>query len=73
MPDFQDLSDWHIDAHEQILLRSPNLFPELPKFFQSATIFLVHKKPPVEVVLGCVTLSYLFTGGFFFPQCRVTY
>jgi hypothetical protein len=34
---------------------------------------LVHKKPPVGIVLGCGTLSYLFTGGFFFPKGGVTY
>jgi hypothetical protein len=37
----------HINADEQILRRSSNFFPELTKLFQSATIFLVHKKPPV--------------------------
>src|SRR4030067_2377287 len=37
----------HIDAHKQILARSPNLFPELTKIFYSGTIFLVHRKPPV--------------------------
>src|SRR5512147_2521052 len=47
-----------IDSHQQILARSPNFFPELTKFFQSATIHWVHKKPPVKMVLGCGTLSY---------------
>jgi hypothetical protein len=41
--------------------------------FQSAKIFFVHKKPPARIVSGCATLSYLFTGGFFFCPYPVTY
>src|SRR4030042_151166 len=31
----------HVDAHQQILARSPNLLPELTKLFQSGTLFFV--------------------------------
>jgi hypothetical protein len=63
----------HIDAHDQILCRPPNLFPELTKLFQSGTIFFVHEKPPVDEFEFGGTYSYLYTGAFFFEKCGVTY
>jgi hypothetical protein len=43
VPIFRD-----IDPHDQILLRMPYLLPQLTKFLQSVTIYLIHKKPPAQ-------------------------
>jgi hypothetical protein len=37
----------NIDPHDQILLRMPYLLPQLTKFLQPVTIYLIHWKPPV--------------------------
>jgi hypothetical protein len=36
-----------IDPYDQILLRMPDLSPQLTKFLQPVTIYLIHWKPPV--------------------------
>jgi hypothetical protein len=35
-----------IDPYNQILLRMPYPLPQLTKFLQSVTIYLIHWKPP---------------------------
>jgi hypothetical protein len=37
----------NIDSYDQIFPRMPYLLPQLTKFLQPVTIYLIHWKPPV--------------------------